>query len=235
MEQEERGTTAAGPYRVSGYHRPWPPTAAAVRVGGFAILARLHNRGAGEFEDWLQAMDPTVSPSSEDDLRARFDARFRAPLMSFFLRRVGNRAEAEDLTQDVFLNLLGAGHNHIRDADAFVFKIAGNLLRDRGRRSATRNNALLAEIDEHLVSELTREFMDNRNPERTLIARGEVAEVLAALDELGERTKDIFVLFRLEAIKQREIANMFGLTVKSVEKHIMRASLHLALRFGTHR
>jgi RNA polymerase sigma-70 factor (ECF subfamily) len=54
---------------------------------------------------------------------------------------------------------------------------------------------------------------------------------LKALDELGQRTRDIYVLFRLEAMKQREIAALYGLTVKSVEKHVMRATLHLALRF----
>jgi RNA polymerase sigma-70 factor (ECF subfamily) len=74
--------------------------------------------------------------------------------------------------------------------------------------------------------------MENRTPERTLIARAEITDVLRALDELGERTKDIYVLFRLEAMKQREIAALYGLTVKSVEKHVMRATLHLAIRFG---
>jgi RNA polymerase sigma factor (sigma-70 family) len=170
---------------------------------------------------------------SNDELLARFDARFRGPLMSFFLRRVGNRAEAEDLTQDVFIRLISAAaREQIEVADAFVFQIAANLLRDRGRRSATRAAAQLAEIDDHLVSALTREFLEDRTPERVLLARVEIAEVLKALDELGELTKDIYILFRLEAMKQREIASLHGLTVKSVEKHVMRANLHLAMRFG---
>ncbi len=178
-------------------------------------------------------MGPDPNRRPDDELLTRFDARFRAPLMSFFLRRVGNRAEAEDLTQDVFVRLMGAAErDRIEDAESFVFKIAANLLRDRRRRTSIRASAQLAEIDEHLVSGLTREFVEHRHPERVLLARVQVTEVLKALDELGVRTKDIYVLFRLEAMKQREIADLYGLTVKSIEKHVMRATLHLALRFG---
>jgi RNA polymerase sigma factor (sigma-70 family) len=178
-------------------------------------------------------MGPDPNRRPDDELLTRFDARFRAPLMSFFLRRVGNRAEAEDLTQDVFVRLMGAAErDRIEDAESFVFKIAANLLRDRHRRTSIRASAQLTEIDDHLVSGLTREFVEHRHPERVLLARVQVTEVLNALDELGVRTKDIYVLFRLEAMKQREIADLYGLTVKSVEKHVMRATLHLALRFG---
>jgi RNA polymerase sigma factor (sigma-70 family) len=178
-------------------------------------------------------MNLGAQPRKESELLARFDARFRGPLMSFFLRRVGDRGEAEDLTQDVFIRLAGvAQREQVDDPDALVFKIAANLMRDRGRRSATRAVAQLAEVDDHLVSALTHEFLEDRTPERVLLARLEIVEVLKALDELGERTKDIYVLFRLEAMKQREIASLYGLTTKSVEKHVMRATLHLALRFG---
>jgi RNA polymerase sigma factor (sigma-70 family) len=178
-------------------------------------------------------MRATLDQKADGELISRLDARYRGPLMSFFLRRVGNRTEAEDLTQDVFLHLLGAGDpDRIRNADAFVFRIASNLLRDRGRRSAARGSVLPAGVDGHLVNELAREFLEDRDPERALIAREQIASVFQALDELEERTKDIYVLFRLEAMKQREIATLFGLTVKSVEKHVMRATLHLALRLG---
>ncbi len=173
------------------------------------------------------------SPLGEKELLTRFDARFRGPLMSFFLRRVGSRTDAEDLTHDVFIRLAGVVQREgVDDPDALVFKIAANLLRDRGRRGAISASAQLAEVDDHLVSALTREFLEDRTPERVLLARVEIAEVFEALGELGELTKDIYVLFRLEAMKQREIAALYGLTVKSVEKHVMRATLHLALRFG---
>ena len=167
-------------------------------------------------------------------LRARLDERFRGPLMSFFLRRVGDGAEAEDLTQEVFVRLLGAAERQpIEDVEALVFVTAGNLLKDRGRRAARRGAATA--IDPALVAEVTREFVEDRDPERVLLARESYAEVLAALDELGQRTRDIYVLFRLENMKQKEIAALFGIARSTVEKEVMKATLHLALRCGPRR
>jgi RNA polymerase sigma-70 factor (ECF subfamily) len=128
------------------------------------------------------------TPRSEKELLTRFDARFRGPLMSFFLRRVGSRTDAEDLTHDVFIRLAGVVQREgVDDPDALVFKIAANLLRDRGRRGAISASAQLAEVDDHLVSVLTREFLEDRTPERVLLARVEIAEVFEALGELVQR------------------------------------------------
>lgn len=180
------------------------------------------------------AAEPKVGKEAE--LLARLDARYRRPLMSFFLRRIGDRSEAEDLTQDVFARLISVSERDgFEDADAFVFKIAANLLKDRARRNATRAKAQLEAFDDHLVSHLTHEFLDDHDPERVLVARVEIAEVLKALDELGERTKDIYVLFRLEGMKQRQIAALYGIGVSTVEKDVARATMHLALRFGESR
>lgn len=151
--------------------------------------------------------------------------------MSFFLRRVSDRAEAEDLTQEVFIRLLASvDRNPIQDADAFVFRIATNLLRDRARRAGVRAAAQLAEIDSTLVSIVTREFLEDRDPERVFLGRERVEAALRALGELGERTRDIYILFRLEAMKQRDIAALYGVSASTVEKEVMRANLHLARR-----
>ena len=71
------------------------------------------------------------------------------------------------------------------------------------------------------------------NPERVLIGRESLVEVLACLDELGERTKNIFILFRLEGMKQKAIAAIYGVSLSTVEKQVMTAVLHLAKKFGS--
>lgn len=170
--------------------------------------------------------------SSAAELRARLDARFRGPLMSFFLRRVRDRAEAEDLTQEVFARLLAAlGRGRIDDPEAFVFRVAANLLADRSRRLTSRGGAPLSlDADEAAVVALAREFVEDRDPERVMLGRDSLEQVLDALAELDERTRDIYILFRLEHIRQREIAALYGIGVSTVEKEVMRATLHLARR-----
>jgi RNA polymerase sigma factor (sigma-70 family) len=166
-------------------------------------------------------------------LRQRLDARFRGPLMSYFARRIGDRGEAEDLTHEVFVRILATDTRiPIEQADGLIFTIAGNLLRDRHRRHTRRGERANIPLDDETISNLSRDAVEDRDPERVLLARQTLDAALAALDELGERTKDIFVLVRLENMKHREIAGLLGISVSTVEKHVVRATVHLALRFG---
>jgi RNA polymerase sigma factor (sigma-70 family) len=160
------------------------------------------------------------------DPAAELDARFRRPLMTFFLRRVHHLAEAEDLTQEVFARALSSGElGSLQRADSFLFTVATNLLRDR-HRAHLRRSAVSADN-----ANAPLEPLEDRGPERVLEGCESLEEVLSALDELSERTRDIFILFRLENMKQRDIGLAFGITVKAVEKHVLKAVTHLARRF----
>lgn len=162
------------------------------------------------------------------------DARYRAPLMAYFLRRVGDRAEAEDLTQEVFLRMVRREDATVMDSvDAFIFTVAANLLRDRDRRAETHRREAHVSLDGGSVTgemSTAAALVEDRTPSRVLIGQEALSDVLRALDELNERTRDVFILFRLENMKQREIAQLFGLSVSAVEKHVTKALAHLALR-----
>jgi RNA polymerase sigma-70 factor (ECF subfamily) len=160
-----------------------------------------------------------------EDLASALNTRFRPALMAFFLRRIGNHAEAEDLTQDVLLRVTKRGSAiDASRPDAYVFQIAANLLRDRGRRHVVRSNYLQS------FEAFSAADMEERDPDRVLQARQSLATVIRAVRELPERTRTIFVLFRLEGMKQREIADHLGLSVRTVELHVIRASVHLRER-----
>jgi RNA polymerase sigma-70 factor (ECF subfamily) len=160
----------------------------------------------------------------------------RPALMRFFLRRLGDPVEAEDLTQEVLARLIGVSRQDaVEDPESFVFRIALNLLNDRGRRLRTRNQAQLGMVDPARVSELTLEFVEDRTPERVLQGKQDVARVVRILGELNERTRNIYVLFRLESMKQADIARLYGISRSTVEKEVMRATLHLSLRLGDER
>ena len=176
------------------------------------------------------------TPLASPKLAARLDARFRGPLMSFFLRRTGSRQDAEDLTQEVFLRILRRDEEPPENyAELFVFKIAANLLRDRARQSGARrrtDHVSLDLADEPASGQVAPGLIEDLGPERVLLSQEALAAALRALDQLGERTRDIFVLYRLEKMKQREIAALYGISVSSVEKYVARATEHLSLVFG---
>lgn len=172
------------------------------------------------------------------ELAARLNRRYRKPLMKYFLRRSRDPQDAEDLTQEVFLRILRRGDSvPLENAEVFLFSVAGNLLRDRARRRDTHYAADHASLDapgfdfsnSGLLSEA---LVEDREPERVLLSQESLAEVLNALDELGERTRDIFMMYRLERMKHRDIAALYGITVSAVEKHIAKAGVHLLQVFG---
>jgi RNA polymerase sigma factor (sigma-70 family) len=174
----------------------------------------------GKTPTFALAATPATDPATE------LDARFRRPLMKFFLRRVRHVAEAEDLTQEVFARALSSGElGSLQRPDSFLFTVATNLLRDRHRAHLRRTPA-----SSEVASEPV-EPAEDRGPERVLQGYESLDEVVIVLGELSERTRDIFILFRLENMRQRDIALAFGITVKAVEKHVLKAVTHLAQRF----
>lgn len=157
--------------------------------------------------------------------------------MAFFLRHTADRAEAEDLTQEVFVRILkGAAGGQVQAPDAFVFTVAANLLRDRLRlrisKRADRHVSLDLAPTDDTPSEPLNIAAETVSAERALMDRQRLRAVLRALEELPPRTRDIFVLSRLEKLKHAEIASRMGVSVSAVEKNLVRAVAHLARRFG---
>lgn len=161
----------------------------------------------------------------EDAFFRELSQTYRQPLTRYFQRRVGSREEAEDLTQEVFLRLLRrSGADQIEKPEAFLFRTAVNLIRDRARRGKTASS--------HLAELASQSEIEVLSPERVLDSRQSLQSVLRALKELDDRTRDVFVLHRLEGLKYAEIAELYGVSVSSIEKYIIKALAHLARRAG---
>ena len=158
------------------------------------------------------------------------NSRFRAPLLAYFGRRVSDPSEAEDLTQEVFVRLTRQAAVPHTDAQAFVFVTAANLMRDRARLQAShRAKAHVSLEDPRTKSGL---LVEDRDPERVLLGKDTLREFVSGLESLNERTRDIFILSRIERMPQADIAKLFGISVSAVEKHILRALKQLGARLA---
>jgi len=166
----------------------------------------------------------------DEDGIAGLDRQYRAPLLSYFRRRLKDSSEADDLTQEVFLRIARRCEPLANDnVEAYIFTIAGNLLRDRGRRAAVRGSTVSLD-DERAWTTSPPALVEVLHPDRVLVGRDDLQRVLQALDELSERTRDVFVLQRLDGLKNREIAVALGISVSAVEKHMVKALVHLSSR-----
>jgi RNA polymerase sigma-70 factor (ECF subfamily) len=163
-----------------------------------------------------------LKPVARQDL-AGLNERYRHALLAFFTRRLRNHAEAEDLTQDLLVRLAQRlAQNPIENPEAFLFTTAANLLKDRGRRQRTASRFLTE------MSASRSENFEALSPERVLVSKQSLRAILEAQNELDQRVRDVFILHRLEGMKYADIAKLYGLSVSSIEKDIIKALAHLA-------
>ncbi len=152
--------------------------------------------------------------------------RFRQPLLRYFRKRVGgSQADTEDLVQDVFLRLAGAGsvdpENHV---EGYLFTTAANLLRDRQRRHVNRSGSAHEPYEDEIHGAVAQ---GASSPERLIQGAQLIEQILAALHELPERTRNIFTLYHLHELSHAEISAQMGIAISTIEKHMARASLYL--------
>jgi RNA polymerase sigma-70 factor (ECF subfamily) len=168
---------------------------------------------------------PSLPPQAATERTfEQLNRRFRPGLMAFFLRRLGNHAEAEDLTQEVFARLADVEADHMQSPDAYIFRMAANLLRDRRRRELVR-------FDYRAKAMAAEDAgVDMLDPLRVAAGRESLANLTAALHELPESTRTIFILYRLENVDKRDICQAFEISLSSVERHLVRAIAHLTRR-----
>ncbi len=152
-------------------------------------------------------------------------ARYRSSLLRYFQRRVGDRVEAEDLVQDVFVRLTQRGNlDAIEHLTGYVFEAAASVLRDRERRRRSRS------ADVHDPYDVDRHGGVDFAPDRVLGGRERLRQASTALLELPERTRDVFLLRRIEGMRYQDVAARLGISVSAAEKHMQRAVAHLLNR-----
>jgi RNA polymerase sigma-70 factor (ECF subfamily) len=126
--------------------------------------------------------------------------------------------DAEDLLHSAFIRFAESRHRErVLNPAAFLVRTAANLAVDEYRRRQRRESPS-SDI------ELT-EVVDEQPMQTDLLANRERLEnVLAGLDSLGDRTREIFLMHRISGLKHRDIADHMGITVSAVEKHIAKAN-----------
>ncbi|PVX31305.1 RNA polymerase sigma factor [Sphingomonas pokkalii] len=138
-------------------------------------------------------------------------------LLRLLVARLGNREDAEDALQDMWLRIDQLADGPIAQPAAFLFRVAANLATDR-RIAANRRGARDAGW-----LETQPDDADLPDPERTMVARSEWQAVEQAIGEMPERMATALRMFRLEERPQREIAGHLGISISGVEKLLQRA------------
>lgn len=158
---------------------------------------------------------------------AREARPLRDALARYFSRRVRDQSEIEDLVQEVFARVVKRDNaQSIEHLGSYLYQIAASVLVDRSRRRAVR------QADAHVPFDPDLHGEQDIDPERILSGREDLRAATAALLSLPERTRTIFVLHRLEGLRSRDVAARLGVSLSTVEKHMIRAVRSLSSRIG---
>lgn len=134
-------------------------------------------------------------------------------LKRYLSQRVGNRAEVEDLTQEIYLRLLRIERKDlIRSPEAFLFRLASNATYEWHLRARNRLPHSAAELDllESSEDEPLNEVWHAQ------LAR----ELTAALAGLSPKCRATVVLHRRDQMTYAQIGVQLGISVSMVKKYL---------------
>jgi len=160
--------------------------------------------------------------------------REQARLRNFIRRRVPDRADAEDILQDVFYELVEAYRlmKPIEQVGAWLFRVARNRITDlfRKRKPAALQDQKAVSADGELLMLEDLLPSPQAGPDATYVREVLLEEIEDALDELPEDQREIFIAHEIEGRSFKELAAETGLSVNTLLSRKHYAVVHLRER-----
>jgi RNA polymerase sigma-70 factor (ECF subfamily) len=156
---------------------------------------------------------------------SEFFLAFKLPIYRYLLGLLGNRDDAEELTQEVFLSLYGTLQKGTRidSVRAWVFRVAHNLAMNLQKRPR-----LVEAVDEAEWWKLSQERSDPASDsEQRLLREEQRTRVLKAMKNLSPQERHCLDL-RAEGLCFREIAEVLGIRISTVETFLDRGIRKIA-------
>lgn len=137
--------------------------------------------------------------------------------LAYFL---GSEDVAADALQETWLRV-GAMEDDraLKNPGGYLFRMAMNVAADQHRK-----NARLLTMGE--IDELERVVDELADPARIVAARDEMDALERAMERLTPRRREILIAARVHGMLNREIADLFGISQRYVEKELRAALLH---------
>lgn len=162
--------------------------------------------------------------------RARFRVLFeshRDAVYRFLCRLCRHTADAEDLLQETYLTVWRKREQYRGDGSdlAYLRRCAFRLFLNQ--RAKQKRRAELAPDRRPPEPSMPHRILEEQDARRLLLGR-----VRSAVEALPDGPREAFVMFRFEGMPCREIAEMTGVPVKTIETRIRRATQLLAEALG---
>lgn len=137
-------------------------------------------------------------------------------LTGWLARKLGNSADAADVAQDTFMRLLnGERSEATREPRALLTTVAQRVLFNLYRRRKIETAYL------QTLEALPTQWAPS--PETRAIVLQTLLAIDRVLAELPVPVREAFLFSQIDGLKQSEIAQRLGLSIATVQRHIVRA------------
>ncbi|OLD80928.1 MAG: RNA polymerase subunit sigma-24 [Acidobacteria bacterium 13_1_20CM_3_58_11] len=175
-----------------------------------------------------------TSMTERDRQISEIIAEERSRLRNFIRRRVPDPADAEDIVQEVFYELVEANRllMPIEHVTGWLFRVARNRITDLFRKKKPEPFSDAAVEDEDGQVLQIEDFLPSPDagPEALYARNVLLDELESAVDELPEEQRKVFVAHELEGRSFKEIAAQTGVGVNTLLSRKRYAVLHLRER-----
>ena len=175
------------------------------------------------FPAWMENAESAVSDHTrqhaKEEALAALVEQYATTLYRVAYSVLRNPTDAEDAVQEAFLRVLRHRDTleEIRDHRVWLIRIVWNIVLDRKRRSKTR-----PETDD--VSDLARVLpAAGLSAEQQAAAAQHHAQVLACVNQLPAKEREVLMLSAFEELTSVEIATVLCVTESSVRSRLFRA------------
>jgi len=177
-----------------------------------------------------------ISRMQEDDRRlSEILAEDRARLRDFIRKRVPNEADAEDLLQEVFYEVIAAYRlmAPVERWSAWMFRVARNRIIDRFRKKRLESMGSASSIEpeggDRLLLEDALPSLEG-GAEAAYARRVLLEDLEEAIDELPEDQRIVFVAHEIDGLSMKDIAERTGVGLNTVLSRKRYAVLYLRRR-----
>lgn len=159
---------------------------------------------------------------SRKDLKSLFLA-YKAEIHAYLVRHLRDIETAADLTQETFLRFAQQPANTtVVQERAYLYRTARNLAIDHMRMKRRQQTQAASHDDMADIPENQPSLEDATD------AKERLALLHALVERLPLRTRQVFILIRIEERSYADAAALMDLSISSVQKHMNQALRQLA-------